>query len=596
MKHIAARITALRAIMASHKADAYIVPTADPHQSEYVPDRWSHRQWISGFNGSAATVIVTGKHAGLWTDSRYFLQAEQELAGTGIELHKLKVQTQAEYVEWLCNQMKPGQTVACDFWCFSYAQIRTFDRMFSENGIVLKDTGDLIEGIWEDRPEIGMNPIYDWTLKFAGTKREEKLKKLKAALKERKSDYIVLSALDEIAWLLNLRGSDVRCNPVFVAYLVVSKNSADLFIPDKKLDSKLELKIKEAGVQVKHYNEIATYLANIPEDSKIQIDPSSLNAKLCLKLNPKSIKEDSSPVMLMKACKSPAEQNHIREVMEKDGVALLRAFMWLEKALKRKKAVTEYDFAMQIAHFRSQQSHYVGESFDAIVGYNANGAIIHYKPSPQTASRIKPKGILLVDSGGQYLDGTTDITRTIALSKPGIEFKKHYTAVLMGHIALADTVFPEGTKGIQLDVLARQHLWKMGLNYAHGTGHGVGYFMNVHEPPQGFVSAWNQRGQTGMLEGMLTSNEPGFYKEGHYGIRIENLVLNVAHSKQNEQRFLQFETVTLFPIDTHLIHMPLMNRQCVSWLNAYHKEVYKRLAPHLDAAEKKWLKVKCKEI
>ncbi|MBK9106920.1 MAG: aminopeptidase P family protein [Saprospiraceae bacterium] len=596
MINIPARITALRAMMAAHKVDAYMIPTADPHQSEYVPDRWSHRYWISGFGGSAATVIVSGKHAGLWTDSRYFLQAEQELKGTGIELHKLKVQTQAEYVEWLCNHLQKGQTVGCDFWCFSYAQVRIFDKIFSEKGIILKDTGDLIDKIWEDRPKINVDPVYDHPAKFAGSRREEKLKKLRAQLKLQKTDYLILSALDEIAWLLNLRGSDVRCNPVFLAYLIVSKDTAVLFVPDHKIDAKLQEKLTASGVSIRMYAEIEDALRALPKNAVVQFDPGGLNAKLSLTLAPDAMKEDVSPVMLMKSCKSTNEQNHIRKVMEKDGVALIRAFIWLEKGLKKKKLITEHDFAMQIAHFRSQQSHYVGESFDAIVGYNSNGAIIHYKPHAENSARIKPKGILLIDSGGQYMDGTTDITRTIALSKPGLEFKKQYTAVLMGHIALSDAVFPEGTKGIQLDALARQYLWKMGLNYGHGTGHGVGYFMNVHEPPQGFVSAWNQRGQTGMLEGMLTSNEPGFYKEGSYGIRIENLVLNALHSKQGDLRFLKFETVSLFPIDTHLIHMPIMNKQAVDWLNSYHKQVYKRLSPHLDASEKKWLKGKCREI
>lgn len=596
MINIPARITALRAMMAAHKVDAYIIPTADPHQSEYVPDRWSHRYWISGFMGSAATVIVTGKHAGLWTDSRYFLQAEHELKGTGIELHKLKVQTQAEYVDWLCNHLQKGQTVACDFWCFSYAQVRIFDRILSEKGIFLKDTGDLVDQIWEDRPKINLDPIYEHAVKFAGTRREDKLKKIRAQLKLQKADYLILSALDEIAWLLNLRGSDVRCNPVFLAYLILSKDAAELFIPDNKINAKLQEKVNAAGVVIRPYSEIEDAIRALPKTAIVQFDPGGLNAKLSLTLQPDSMKEDVSPVMLMKSCKSANEQNYIRKVMEKDGVALIRAFIWLEKGLKKKKAITEHDFAMQIAHFRSQQSHYIGESFDAIVGYNANGAIIHYKPPPKNSARIKAKGILLIDSGGQYMDGTTDITRTIALSKPSLEFKKQYTAVLLGHIALSDAVFPEGTKGIQLDAFARQYLWKMGLNYGHGTGHGVGYFMNVHEPPQGFVSAWNQRGQTGMLEGMLTSNEPGFYKEGSYGIRIENLVLNVLHSKSKDQNYLKLETVSLFPIETHLIHMPMMNRQAVDWLNNYHKQVYKRLSPHLDASEKKWLKGKCREI
>ena len=596
MKNIAVRVTALRSLMAEQKIDAYIVPTADPHQSEYVPDRWAHRIWISGFHGSAGTAIVTASHAGLWTDARYFLQAETELNGTGVQLHRLLVQTQAEYIDWLCEHLRPGQVVACDFWCFSYAQIRLFDQMFAAKKIILKDSGDLIDRIWNDRPGMPTEIIYEHVPKFAGAKREDKLKKLRNMIPWKKTDCLVVSALDEIAYLLNLRGKDVRCNPVFIAYLVVSKNEALLFVPSGKLSAALAEKLVQSGVEIRAYESIAEYLAEVSQHAKMQFDASAFNAKLALRLNPDSIHEDTSPVMWMKCVKNEKERNHIRNVMVKDGVALVKAFMWLERTLKKSKSITESQFAQQIAQYRAEQPHYVGESFDAIVGYNGNGAIIHYKPDPLTSAKIKPKGILLVDCGAQYLDGTTDITRTIALSKTNQDFKKQYTAVLLGHIALANAVFPEGTRGIQLDAFARQYLWNLGLNYGHGTGHGVGYFMNVHEPPQGFVSAWNQRGQTPMQEGMLTSNEPGFYQEGSHGIRIENLVLNVLHSRQKDQRFLKLETVSLFPIETKHLHRPMLNKVAVDWLNRYHREVYTRLAPHLNTAEKKWLKSKCKAI
>lgn len=596
MKNIAVRVTALRSVMAEQKIDAYIVPTADPHQSEYVPDRWAHRIWISGFHGSAGTAIVTASHAGLWTDARYFLQAETELKGTGVQLHRLLVQTQAEYIDWLCEHLRPGQVVACDFWCFSYAQIRLFDQMFAAKKIILKDSGDLIDRIWNDRPGMPTEIIYEHAPKFAGAKREDKLKKLRNMIPWKKTDYLVVSALDEIAYLLNLRGKDVRCNPVFIAYLVVSKNVALLFVPSGKLSAALAEKLVQSGVEIRAYESIAEYLAEVSQHAKVQFDATAFNAKLALRLNPDSIHEDTSPVMWMKCVKNEKERNHIRNVMVKDGVALVKAFMWLERTLKKSKSITESQFAQQIAQYRAEQPHYVGESFDAIVGYNGNGAIIHYKPDPLTSAKIKPKGILLVDCGAQYLDGTTDITRTIALSKTSQDFKKQYTAVLLGHIALANAVFPEGTRGIQLDAFARQYLWNLGLNYGHGTGHGVGYFMNVHEPPQGFVSAWNQRGQTPMQEGMLTSNEPGFYQEGSHGIRIENLVLNVLHSRQKDQRYLKLETVSLFPIETNHLHRPMLNKVAVDWLNRYHREVYTRLAPQLNTAEKKWLKAKCKAI
>ncbi len=596
MKNVPARVTALRALMAMRKIDACIIPSADPHQSEYVPEHWAYRKWISGFTGSAGTAIVTSRHAGLWTDARYFLQAGQELAGTGVELHKLLVQTQAEYVDWLCGQLKPGQVVGCDFAAFSLSQVRMFEKAFKERQIALKDAGDLISEIWEERPPLGGAPVYEHPRKFAGTGRGQKLRKLRELLRKSGADGMLLSALDEIAYLLNLRGNDVRCNPVFVAYLAVFADRAELFVHSDKVPAKLAAVLESDGIICKAYHEIDDLITGLDPRKRMLIDPGTFNARLALRLPAGSAIELPSPVMLMKAVKSTTEQQHLRGVMVKDGVALVRAFTWLEKQLKKKKPVTEYDFAMQIAQFRAQQPHYVGESFDAIVGYRSNGAIIHYKPEAGTAARIASRGILLVDSGGQYLDGTTDITRTIALSPQPERIRKQYTAVLLGHIALADAVFPEGTKGIQLDVLARHSLWQMGLNYGHGTGHGVGYFMNVHEPPQGFVTAWNQRGQTPFTAGMLTSNEPGYYEEGSHGIRIENLVLSIPHKSAKGTSFLRFDTVTLFPIETNLLHLPMMNRPAVKWLNAYHKEVYRRLSPHLDAADRKWLKSKCKAI
>ncbi|MBP9210096.1 MAG: aminopeptidase P family protein [Saprospiraceae bacterium] len=596
MKNVPARVTALRALMALRKIDACIVPSADPHQSEYVPEHWAYRKWISGFTGSAGTVIVTSRHAGLWTDARYFLQAERELAGTGIQLHKLLVQTQAEYVDWLCGQLKPGQVVGCDFAAFSLSQVRMFGKLFEESQIVLRDTGDLIAEIWEEQPPLDGAPVYEHPRKWAGASRGQKLRKLRELVRKSGADGMLLSALDEIAYLLNLRGNDVRCNPVFVAYLAVFSDRAELFVPPGKVSAKLAALMESDGILCRSYQEIDALVSGLDPQTRMLIDPGTFNARLAHMLPSGTSIELPSLVMLMKAVKSPVEQKHLRGVMVKDGVALVRAFIWLEKQLKKKKSVTEYDFAMQIARFRSLQPHYVGESFDAIVGYRSNGAIIHYKPEAATAARITARGILLVDSGGQYFDGTTDITRTIALSPQPLKIKKHYTAVLMGHIALAGAIFPEGTKGIQLDALARQYLWQAGLNYGHGTGHGVGYFMNVHEPPQGFVTAWNQRGQTPFTSGMLTSNEPGYYEEGSHGIRIENLVLSIPHESAKGAAFLRFDTVTLFPIETSLLHLPMMNRPAVQWLNAYHKEVFRCLAPLLDAGERKWLKAKCKAI
>lgn len=596
MNSISSRLKALRKEMVNQKVEAYLIPSADPHQSEYVPEHWAHRSWISGFTGSAGTAVVTIKQAGLWTDSRYFLQAEHQLKGTGFKLQKLMVQTQAEYLEWLGNHLTKGLTVGCDFRCFSYNQIMAFHNLLTSKGLKLKDTGDLVGGLRKDRPELSVEPIYEHPLKYAGQSREDKLKSLRVEMKHAGADFCLLAALDEIAHLTNLRGQDVHCNPVFVAYMLVGMKSAQLYVLDGKANTVIKNKLNKAGIKIVNYHKLERDLGKLPKSAKILFDPSSLNAKLVLRLNPKQLLPQPSPVMIMKAVKNPIEREHIRNVMLKDGIALVKAFRWLEHKLEAGERIPEDVFARELAKFRSQQKLYVGESFDAIIGYNANGAIIHYRPEAGSSAKIKNKGILLVDSGGQYMDGTTDITRTIALSKPSLAVKKRYTAVLMGHIALADAVFPEGTKGIQLDALARQYLWRLGLNYGHGTGHGVGFFMNVHEPPQGFVSAWNQRGQSEMKDGMLTSNEPGFYEEGAYGIRIENLVLNRLHVEMNGNRFLSFETVTLFPIDTQLIHTPMLNKQSLDWINAYHSEVYAKLSVHLDPQERQWLREKCMAI
>ncbi|MBK9270823.1 MAG: aminopeptidase P family protein [Saprospiraceae bacterium] len=588
-------IQALRQKMSVHGIDVYIIPTADPHQSEYVPDHYGGRAWITGFNGSAGTALISQNHAGLWTDSRYFLQAESELAGSEFVLHPLKVQTQAEYLDWCLEHLSPGQVVACDFWSLSFGQLASFDQKLKDAGLQLKDSGDLLQGIWADRPDLPHAAVYEYEERFAGESRSSKLEHMRKQMAERKIKYLLVSALDEIAWLLNLRGSDVHCNPVFMAYVLISEKDACLFIEEGKLRADSRTALHSAGISLKPYDQILESIRQISQDP-IWIDPNTLNAKISLQIGKGQMHSAPSPVMLAKAVKNQVEINHIRRVMEKDGCALIKAFMWLEEALQSGQNPSEYQFAQMIKSFRAGQKDYVGESFDAIVGYESNGAIIHYRPDAHQSKKIHPQGILLVDSGGQYLDGTTDITRTIALSPPMEEVRKAYTAVLMGNIALSRAVFPTGTKGIQLDVLARQYLWQHHLNYAHGTGHGVGFFMNVHEPPQGFVAVWNQRGSADLLPGMLTSNEPGFYKVGSYGIRIENLVLTTPATQTEELEFLKFETVTLFPLDTQLISFADLDRHSIDWINAYHTEVFQRLSPYLDEREKTWLENKCKPL
>ena len=584
-----ANLTAVRQQMSLNHIDAYIIGTADPHQSEYPPSFWQTRAWISGFTGSAGTAIITKDHAGLWTDVRYFLQAEHELKQTGFVLHKLIVQTQAEYIDWLCQNLKAGQTVACDFYCFSLGQITQFDKALSEKSILLKDSGDLFQKVWKDRPALSSSKIYEHDIKYAGKSRKEKIKYLREQMKEFGADYFVISALDEVAHVLNLRGNDVDCNPVFISYLLIDNKKTRLFINPQKISPELKLQLEKDGIELMNYDQITEILSKT-ENKKVWVDTSTINARLALSIPKNSLLGKTSAAMSMKAIKNDKEIKHIRNVMAKDGAALTKAFMWLEDQLKSNKTPTEFELAQTISKSRASMPNYVSESFFAIVGYKGNGAIIHYRPEEKTSAKIKNEGVLLIDSGGQYLDGTTDITRTIALGPISDEIKSHYTAVLKGHIDVCRLIFPIGTKGIQIDAFARQHLWKMGLNYGHGTGHGVGFFMNVHEPPQGIVSAWNQRGMTELVAGMLTSNEPGFYKEDSHGIRVENLVLTVP----NGDNFLAFENVTLFPIDTNLIDKKSFGPEYRKWLNEYHKKCYKKISPFLNETEKTWLKEKCK--
>lgn len=589
------KISGLRKIMKSRNISAYMVGTADPHQSEYPPEYWSGREWLSGFSGSAGTAIITQHHAGLWTDSRYYLQAEQQLEGSEFVLHKLVVQTQAEYLDWLCKKLKKGSVVACDFWCYSMSQIGHFKKTFEAAGLTLTDSGDLLDSIWTNRPSLSIAPIFEHDIRYAGKSRSEKLRSVRAEMKKNKSNYFLVSALDEVAYVLNLRGTDVSCNPVFVAYLCIGEKESFLFINPEKVSEALRKSLLKDKVIVQEYSKITKFIQTI-QNSTVWIDPTTLNAKLSMSLPSGSIQSHTSCIMTMKAVKNTTEIQHIRRVMEKDAMAIMNAMMWLEEQHRQEQFPTEFEFAQKLISFRSKHKTYVNESFNAIVGYKSNGAIIHYRPDEKSSSKIRKSGILLIDTGGQYLDGTTDITRTISLGPVSSNIKKQYTAVLKGHIALANLVFPSGTKGVQLDGFARQFLWRDGLNYSHGTGHGVGFFMNVHEPPQGFVTAYNQRGSSEFTEGMLTSNEPGFYQEGSHGIRIENLVLSALHSESDHGKFLCFETVSLFPIDTSLIDYKMMDKASVDWLNNYHKEVYSRLSKYCNPSQNRWLKNKCKRI
>jgi Xaa-Pro aminopeptidase len=590
------KVDALRAEMAKLNYDAYIIPSSDPHQSEYVADFYKARTWISDFTGSMANAIVTKNHAGVWTDARYFLQAEQELENSPFVLHKMLVQASSEHFDWLVENTAEGSTVGCDGMLFTVGQIRSLEAKLATKNIRLEYTEDLIAKVWkEGRAAIAQKRIFEHDVKYAGRTRSQKLASVRVKMKTQNADFHLISTLDDIGWLFNLRGYDVACNPVFYAYAVVGHDAAWLFINGKKVSTELRNTLETDGINVMPYDDISKFLEKIDNEKTISIDINATSIFLYNKIKNKKIVEGDNIPMLLKAIKNEVETANIRNAMVKDGVALTKAFRWLEQTLP-KRSVSEAEFAVKLSFFRSRQALYYGESFDAIVGYKGNGAIIHYRPEEGKCAQIENNGVLLVDSGGQYQDGTTDITRTIALSEPTAEEKKAYTLVLKGHISLAMAKFPAGTKGIQLDTLARQHLWQHGLNYGHGTGHGVGCFMNVHEPQQGFVSGINARGTTVHEVGMLSSNEPGYYKENAFGIRIENLMIVKNAEKINDVQFLDFENVTYFPIDTRLIEKSLFLPHERQWLNDYHALVLEKLLPQLSPAEQGWLKRKCKKF
>lgn len=589
------RLAALRVAMKSEGVDALIIPANDPHQSEYVAEHWKVRTYFSGFTGSAGLVVILADYAALWTDSRYFLQAETELEGTGIVLHKQQVQHAPEHVEWLSNLLPEKSTIGVEASLFAVGQIAYLQSYCDPKGIVIKDVENISNKVWDDRPALPDTIAYEHEVKYTGISREQKLADLRAGMKAEGAQHYFISGLDEIAWMLNIRAWDIDFTPVVLSYLLVSAEKATLFIKDYKVPQDLKAKLNASGVFLEDYHAVGAALSAVSKEDTIFVDKNNFSWSFEPSMQASLIK-GTSLIMPMMAIKNEIEIKHFRSVMVKDGVALTHFFHWLEKTVeKEEEGLKETDVAKKLSGFRSQQDLYKGDSFAAIVGYKSNGAIVHYHAEEETCATIKNEGMLLIDSGGQYLDGTTDITRTICFGTPTEEQKTHYTLVLKGNIALQTVHFPKGTTGVQLDVLARMHLWNEGLNYGHGTGHGVGFFLRVHEPPQGFAeSTTTLRGATALEEGTVSSNEPGFYKTGAYGIRIENLILCVPSSKN--ENFSAFESITLFPIETKLIDLSLMSAQELEWLNGYHQRVYAALSPTLDEEKKAWLAEKCQAI
>ena len=586
------RIQTLRAWMKQTGIEAFIIPSTDPHLSEYVAPHWQSREWISGFTGSAGTVVVTENEAGLWTDSRYFLQAAQQLEGTDIDLYKEMLPETPSIPAFLSEQLKKGQSVGIDGKVFATDAARSLQKELENNGITLKCTADPMEQIWDGRPEMPQAPAFIHDMKYAGHTCAEKLEAIRAEMKKAKADSLLLSALDEIAWTLNLRGSDVHCNPVVVSYLLIGENEAHYFINSQKVTPEVAAHLHEADVSLHTYQEIESYLAQLPAEN-LMLEPGKTNYAVRSAIPQQCrVIESPSPVALLKAVRNEQEIDGLRQAMQRDGVALVKFLKWLEEAVPQGKE-TEISVDKKLHELRAAQPLYMGESFDTIAGYGAHAAIVHYEATPETDIPLEPRGFLLLDSGAQYLDGTTDITRTIALGPLTDEEKTDYTLILKGHIDLAMAVFPEGTRGAQLDVLARMPIWQHRMNFLHGTGHGVGHFLNVHEGPQSI--RMNENPVT-LRPGMVTSNEPGVYKAGSHGIRTENLVLTVPAGEGLFGRYLKFETVTLCPICTRGIVRDLLTPAEIDWLNQYHRTVYEQLSPSLDEDERLWLEKACKAI
>ena len=579
------RMHALRMTFPPNYIKAFIIPSTDPHLSEYVAPHWMSREWISGFTGSAGTVVVLMNEAGLWTDSRYFLQAAKELEGSGITLYKEMLPETPSITKYLSQKLKPGESVSIDGKMFSVQQVEQMKEELAAYSLQVDLFGDPLKRIWKDRPSIPNSPAFVYDIEYAGKSCEEKVAAIRAELTKKGAYALFLSALDEIAWTLNLRGNDVHCNPVVVSYLLITQDDVIYFISPEKVTKEVNEYLKEQHVKLKNYDEVETYL-NTFTGRNILIDPKKTNFAIYSAINPKcNIIRGESPVALLKAIRNEQEIAGIHAAMQRDGVALVKFLKWLEEAVPSGKE-TELSVDRKLHEFRAVQPLYMGESFDTIAGYKEHGAIVHYSATPESDVPLQPKGFLLLDSGAQYLDGTTDITRTIALGELTEEEKTDYTLILKGHIALAMAKFPVGTRGAQLDVLARMPIWKYGMNFLHGTGHGVGHFLSVHEGPQSIRMNENP---VVLQPGMVTSNEPGVYKAGSNGIRTENLTLVCKDKEGMFGDYLKFETITLCPICKKGIVKEMLTNEEIEWLNNYHQIVYEKLSPNLNEEEKVWL-------
>ena len=586
------RVAALRKIMQRNGIQAFILPTTDPHNSEYVAAHWEARKWLTGFTGSAGTAVITMKKAGLWTDSRYCLQAAEQLEGTGITLFKDRMPGTPSIAEWLSKELKKGDIIGMDGWVNGIDFKESLYAVCSPKGIQVESVADPFDEIWKDRPSLPSDPVFILEEKYAGRSCRQKIELIREEIRKNNCQSILLSALDEIAWTLNLRGSDVHCNPVFISYMHITQKKATLYIIEEKLSPEVKVYLEENGIILKSYHQVEGDIKKVRQN--IQVSPA-LNMKLFnaagyLTANGidtgHKIMEIPSPVSLLKAVKNETEINGFRHAMERDGIAMVKFLKWLKTAVPAGNE-TELSVDRKLYELRAEQADFKGISFDTIAGYKEHAAIVHYEATPETDIPLKPEGMLLLDSGAQYLDGTTDITRTIVLGPLSNEEKTDYTLVLKGFLQLQNAIFPEGTCGTQLDILARQAMWKAGVNYFHGTGHGVGHFLCVHEGPHQIRMNYMP---TPLRPGMTVTDEPGIYKAGRHGIRTENTLLTVPAMETEFGSFMKFEPLTLCPIDKEAIVTDMLTDEEITWFNEYHEMVYNRLSSQLNKEEQEWLK------
>jgi Xaa-Pro aminopeptidase len=583
------KLSSLRSAMKSKNIDVYIIPSTDPHLGENVPYHWRIISWLTGFNGSSGTVIVTDSIAGLWTDSRYYLQAETQLQDSGFILLNPSNTLKHDFISWIAETTPVGSRIGIDGRIFSIETLRKIEKSLEHKKVSINANCDIIYDLWSERPAIPFSLAFDHSTKYCGKDSSDKIEEVRLEMKAKSIDYHLLTSIDDIMWLLNIRGNDIQYSPLLISFAVVAESQVLLFADESKIPLKLASEFDKLGIVILPYEETAGIISTFSKDSTLLLNPATTSSILYNAIpSGMNIIEDITIPARLKAVKNEVEINNIREVMVKDGVALTKFFFWLDN---NSETISEVSLGSRLAHFREENENYLGPSFSTIVAINEHGALPHYSAT-DVSDYIVESGILLIDSGGQYLGGTTDITRTISLGKPSEKQIHDFSLVLKGHINLALAKFPASTRGSQLDILARRPLWENGLNYGHGTGHGVGFCLNVHEGPPTISPATGSDSKTTIQPGMLMSDEPAIYREGEYGIRIENLILCKEDYENESGKFLKFETVSLCYIDKSLIDISLLDQNEIDWLNSYHADVYEKLSPFLTEEEKKWLKLK----